>query len=329
MIRLLSLTMLIGVGSLHAAEKPIDFNRDVRPILSNKCFACHGPDAHERKGDLRIDDEKQVKEDRGGYHVVDVENPEKGELWYRIIDATDSDKMPPPSFNKDLTAKEIAILKRWLSEGASWSKHWAYVPPKQHPVPTVKDAAWSKNWIDNFLQARWDEEGLQPSAEADKSTLLRRLSFDLTGLPPSIAEMNAFLEDKSSNAYEKQVDRLLASPHFGERMAIYWLDLVRFADTVGYHGDQPHNASPYRDYVIDAFNQNMKFDQFTKEQLAGDLLPGSTVDQKIASCYNRPAANHPRRWLAGERVFGHLHGGSGTQCFNGLDGGDRRLCPVP
>ena len=287
MIRLLSLTTLILVGSAHAGEKPIDFNRDVRPILSNKCFACHGPDAKERKGDLRIDDEKEVKEDRGGYHVVDVANPEKGELWYRIVEATGKEKMPPPRFNKDLTAKETAILKRWMTEGASWSKHWAYVPPTEHPVPTVNDASWNKNWIDSFLQARFEQEGLHHSPETDKATLLRRLSFDLVGLPPTKTELDAFLADSSPSAYENQVNRLLASPHFGERMAIYWLDLVRFADTVGYHGDQPHNSTPYRDYVINAFNQNMKFDQFTKEQLAGDLLQGSTDDQKTASCYNR------------------------------------------
>jgi len=265
-----------------SAGRPVNFTRDIRPILSDKCFFCHGPDPTHREADLRLDLEEAAKD----YAVVPGE-PDESDLVARITSDDPDVRMPPAHSGKSLSAKEIALLERWVAEGAQWSKHWAYVPPTRHEAPSVKKASWPANWIDKFVLARLEEEQLAPSADAGPITLVRRLYFDLTGLPPSPEDVQRFLSDTSPNAYERLVDRLLDSDRYGERMAVYWLDLVRYADTVGYHGDQDHNISPYRDYVIDAFNENMPLDQFTREQLAGDLLPDSTVDQKIASGYNR------------------------------------------
>jgi hypothetical protein len=281
---LAAFALVAAPAASRAAD--IDFNRDVRPILSDKCFACHGPDEKHRKAKLRLD----VEKDAAASGVIVGKKPGESELLARITAADESEQMPPAKSGKKLTAAEIEILKKWVAEGGKYAAHWAYVPPKKHPVPISRDAkrsAWGTNFIDAFLTARWEKQGLFPSPEADRRTLIRRLYFDLTGLPPTPEEVDAFVADKDPAAYEKLVDRLLASEHFGERMAMYWLDLVRYADTVGYHGDQDHHASPYRDYVIDAFNLNTPFDQFTREQLAGDLLPRPTTDQKIATCYNR------------------------------------------
>ncbi|PQO33215.1 hypothetical protein C5Y96_10185 [Blastopirellula marina] len=280
-IALLTAISLVMHGHLAFADKPLDYNRDVRPILSENCFYCHGPDPEHREADLRFDEEESAKD----YAIVPGDL-ESSEFYQRIIADADT-RMPPVESGKKLSAKDIATLKRWIEQGAQYDKHWAYVPPKSHPVPDVQHKDWPKSDIDRFLLAKIETEGLKPSPEADKVTLLRRVTFDLTGLPPTVEELQAYQNDQSPDAFEKVVDRLLASDRFGERMAIYWLDLVRFADTVGYHGDQDHNISPYRDYVLDAFNANLPFDQFTREQLAGDLLPDSTVDQKIASGYNR------------------------------------------
>jgi hypothetical protein len=269
--------------SLSAAEPPLDFNRNVRPILTDKCFACHGPDEKHRKGRLRLDD-REAAIDKG---AITPGRPNDSELFHRITANDPAERMPPAKSGKTLSPAEVAILTRWIEQGANWSAHWAYVPPQRHPVPAVNDANWPVNWIDHFILARLEREGLTPSPDADRVTLARRLYFDLIGLPPTPEEVDAFRSSNDPNAYEALVDRLLASEHFGERMAVYWLDLVRYADTVGYHGDQDHHASPYRDYVIDAFNRNLPFDQFTREQLAGDLLPEPTVDQLIATCYNR------------------------------------------
>jgi hypothetical protein len=257
---------------------PIDFNRDVRPILSDKCFACHGPDERQRKAKLRLDVEKEARRVIG--------KPDESELVSRITADEESERMPPKKTNKPLTAKDTDTLKRWVSEGGKWALHWAYVPPTKHAVPDVK-SDWPANWIDRFIFDQLNREKLSPSKDADRVTLARRLYFDLTGLPPKPEDVVAFVDDKDPKAVEKVVDKLLASEHFGERRAMYWLDLVRYADTVGYHGDQDHHASPYRDYVVDAFNLNIPFDRFTREQLAGDLVKDSGVDQKIASCYNR------------------------------------------
>ncbi|HKB05687.1 MAG TPA: PSD1 and planctomycete cytochrome C domain-containing protein [Gemmataceae bacterium] len=287
MTRLLLTCLLLAPVAARAADRPVDFNRDVRPILSDKCFACHGPDEKHRAAKLRLDVEKDAKADRDGVPAVVPGKPDESELVARITNPDESERMPPKKANKPLTKAEIETLKRWVAEGARRSAHWAYVPPQKHPFPEVKAAGWPANWIDRFILSRLEHEGLSPSADADRITLARRLYFDLTGLPPTPAEAEAFAKDTDPKAVEKFVDKLLASEHYGERMASYWLDLVRYADTVGYHGDQDHHASPYRDYVIDAFNLNVPFDRFTREQLAGDLVPNSGVDQKIASCYNR------------------------------------------
>ncbi|UUO06366.1 PSD1 and planctomycete cytochrome C domain-containing protein [Blastopirellula sp. J2-11] len=279
-----SLTLLAAVlvASPALAQKKLDYNRDVRPILSENCFFCHGPDGEHRQADLRLDVEEAAKD----YAIVpgDLDG---SDVFQRII-STDADlQMPPHESGKKLKPEEIAVLKRWIEEGAEYDPYWAYVKPEHHAAPQVDNQAWSQTDIDRFLLEKMEAAELSPSPAADKVTLIRRVTFDLTGLPPTPEEVAEFVADDSPQALEKVVDRLLASKQFGERMAIYWLDLVRYADTVGYHGDQDHNISPYRDYVLDAFNNNLPFDQFTREQLAGDLLPDSTIDQKIATGYNR------------------------------------------
>lgn len=276
-MRRLIFPLLLAIPASVVAA-PVEFNRDVRPILSDKCFACHGPDEKHRKAKLRLDVEKDARRVIGKL--------DESELVSRITAAEESERMPPAKTNKPLTAKEIDTLMRWVAEGGKWATHWAYVPPTKHLAPEVK-GDWPANWIDRFILDRLTREKLSPSPDADRVTLARRLYFDLTGLPPKPDDVDVFVNDKDPKAIEKLVDKLLASEHFGERMAMYWLDLVRYADTVGYHGDQDHHASPYRDYVIDAFNLNIPFDRFTREQLAGDLVKDSGVDQKIASCYNR------------------------------------------
>jgi hypothetical protein len=267
--------MAPAAGPAHAADA-VDFNRDVRPILSDKCFFCHGPDPKQRKAGLRLDD-RAVAIKKG---AIVPGKPAESDLIDRI-NATDDAKMPPADSHKALTDAQKDTLKRWIAAGAPYASHWAYTPLIRPAVPADASA------IDTFILAKLKEKGVTPSPPGDKARLLRRLSLDLIGLPPTPEELHAFLADTDPRAYEKQVDRLLASPHFGERMAAGWLDLARFADTVGYHGDQNQNVFPYRDYVIDAFNANKRFDQFTIEQLAGDLLPNATVEQKTASGFNR------------------------------------------
>lgn len=272
--QLFSVTIFSAASA--AADEEISFNRDIRPILSDKCFFCHGPDSEERKADLRLDIEAAAKE-----NVIVPGKPDESELIFRLTDP--DDRMPPEKSGKSLTEAEIALLERWVREGAPYEAFWAYEAPKKHPTPAVENAVWPESWIDQFVLSRLEREGLEPSPEADRITLVRRLYFDLIGLPPTPEQVAAFDPD----SYEQTVDALLNSERFGERMASYWLDLVRYASTVGYHGDQDHAAAPYRDYVIDAFNRNLPFDRFTREQLAGDLLPNSSVEQKIASGYNR------------------------------------------
>lgn len=276
-----------GCTDCRGEHSAVDFNRDIRPILSENCFACHGPDAETREADLRLDQEESALEDRGGYAAVVAGDVSLSELVRRIESDDKDEQMPPPEMKKHITDDQVVLLKRWITEGAVWSPAWSYVPPKWWEPPATKATNWKQNWIDQFVLARLEEENLSPSPEADAVTLIRRLSFDLTGLPPTPEVVDTFMADPSDEVYERLVDEFLASPHFGERMAIKWLDLVRFADSVGYHGDQGHNIWPYRDYVIHAFNENMPFDQFTREQLAGDLLPNNDVDQLIASGYNR------------------------------------------
>ncbi len=265
----------------------IEFNRDIRPILSSKCLACHGPDSAKREANLRLDVEASAKADHDGKTAIIGGDLDHSELVQRVTSKDDDERMPPADSGKKLKPEEIELLTRWIADGAKWSLPWTYVPPVKHEPPMVKDSTWSLNAIDHFILARLEAAGVKPSPEADKRTLIRRLYVDLTGLPPAPEEVDEFLADQRPEAYEELVDRLLASPHYGERMASYWLDLVRYADTVGYHGDQEHRISPYRDYVINALNADMPFDQFTREQLAGDLLPNPTVAQKVATGYNR------------------------------------------
>ena len=274
--------LAVSVASVASADEPIRFNRDVRPILSDTCFACHGPDARKRKADLRFDVEKVAKAETASGEIAIVPgNVAKSELLKRIT-ATDESHMPPLGFGKKLTPAQVATLTKWIEQGAKWEDHWSFVPIAK-PTPP----AGATHPVDAFIRAKLTEKGLKPAAEADRVTQLRRLSFDLIGLPPTPAEVEAFVADKSPNAYEKQVDRLLSSEHYGERMATFWLDVVRYADSVGYHGDQVVSVWPFRDYVIKSFNANKRFDVFTKEQLAGDLLPDATTEQKVASGYNR------------------------------------------
>jgi len=286
-----ALLLVLFALSASANAEPVDFNRDIRPILSDNCFQCHGPDPASREADLRLDVEEAAKADLGDYAAIVPGDSAASEMMRRATTHDESEQMPPAESGKSLTSHEIELLKRWIAEGATWSPAWSYVAPQQREPPAVADESWVRNWIDPFVLARLEAEKIRPAAEADAVTLVRRLSFDLTGLPPKRELVEEFLavdgEGAREEAYERLVDRLLASPHFGERMAMYWLDLVRFADTVGYHGDQGHRIWPYRDYVIHAFNENMPFDQFTREQLAGDLLSEPTVDQIVATGYNR------------------------------------------
>lgn len=281
--RILTLAALALVTSAQAAEKPVSFTRQIKPILSNRCFACHGPDAAERKAELRLDLRESAVE-----AAIVPGKAQESELLARITSSDPELQMPPAASKKPLLTKaEIDLIRRWIDEGADYDAHWAYTAPTKPAIPAVKDAAWPLTRIDNFIAAAREERGLPASPEADRRTLLRRLSFDVIGLPPAAREVAAFEADSSPQAYEKVVDRLLASRQFGERMAIYWLDVVRYADTAGYHSDNHRDIYAYRDYVIAAFNDNKPFDQFTREQLAGDLLPAATSEQKIASGYNR------------------------------------------
>ncbi|MDP7050840.1 MAG: DUF1549 domain-containing protein, partial [Verrucomicrobiota bacterium] len=279
------LPVTVALAAETTLPAPLDFNREIRPILSDKCFACHGPDKKNRKGKLRLDLEESAKDPKKS--AVVPGNPKESELIYHITTDDEEELMPPVDSGKSLTTKEKELLRRWIAEGASWSEHWAYVPPRKYELPTVKKTRWPANWIDHFALRHMEQSGQKPAPDADPITLVRRLYFDLTGLPPEPGVVDVFSKTPTPKAYEALVDRLLASEHYGERMASYWLDLVRFADTVGYHGDQDHSISPYRDWVIDAFNDDLPFDQFTREQLAGDLLPKATTDQIIATGYNR------------------------------------------
>ncbi|HUS37318.1 MAG TPA: DUF1549 domain-containing protein, partial [Verrucomicrobiae bacterium] len=266
----------------------VDFNREVRPILSEHCYACHGPDEGKGKAGLRLDREEDAfKELKSGEHAIVGGDLEKSALVKRITTTDEDDVMPPVKHGKPLSKEQIATLTQWVKEGAKWQKHWAFVPAARPEVPPASDPSWPKNPIDNFIARKLEKSGLKPNPEAEKTALIRRVSFDLTGLPPTIDEVDAYLADSSDSAYEKVVDRLLTSPHYGERMAQNWLDLARYADTAGYHFDGTRYMWLWRDWVINSFNNNKPFDQFTTEQLAGDLLPNATREQKIATGFVR------------------------------------------
>ena len=270
-------TFATAATAAPASAKKVDYNRDIRPVLSDNCFYCHGPDEKKREAKLRLD----VREDAIAAKAFIPGKPDQSELVKRIFTKDPDDLMPPPDSHKKLTAAQKDLFKRWIAEGAEYQTHWAYVAPKRPVVPA------GQNGVDHLVQTRLKEVGLKPSPEADRRTLARRLHFDLLGLPPKPEEVDAFVNDKSPDAYAKLVERLLASPHYGERMAIGWLDVVRYADTIGYHSDTPRNVFPYRDYVIKSFNENKRFDQFTREQLAGDLLPNATLETRVGSAFNR------------------------------------------
>jgi mono/diheme cytochrome c family protein len=277
----------VAAGEAPAdAGRTISYNRDIRPLLADNCYACHGPDPNTRKAKLRLDDEENAKAKRDDYFVLVPGKPTESELVRRLL-RDDEHRMPPAKSGKRLTAAQIDLLKEWVAQGAKFEAHWSQITPTRPAVPAVKDSAWPANPIDRFVLARLEQEGLKPSPEADRRTLLRRLAFDLTGLPPSKELAEAFLKDALPDAYKKLVEQLFASKHYGERMAQHWLDLVRYGDTGGYHSDNHRDVWLFRDYVIDAFNANKPFDRFTTEQLAGDLLPQPSRDQLIASGYNR------------------------------------------
>jgi len=282
-----------GGGAIaRGADRIPDFTRDIRPILSHNCFACHGPDEHDRRGGLRLDDRDAATAelDSGGRAIVPG-RPDESELIARIHETDPDTLMPPPESNHVLSGAQKETLSKWIAAGAPYSPHWAFVLPRQHAPPAIRQAAWPAHWIDAFLLGRLESENLTPAADADPVTLLRRATFDLTGLPPSPAEVDAYIADAHPDRYEQLIDRLLASPRHAERLAAWWLDLVRYADTVGYHGDQDHSASPYRDWVIKAFLDNVPFDRFTILQLAGDLVSPEgdehPDDPVLASGYNR------------------------------------------
>ncbi len=294
-------SLVTFVAPYAAGEEPIRFNRDIRPILSDNCFYCHGPDKNKREADLRLDSHEGLHGTGGEPGALIPGKPDDSPMLHRILSTDPDEQMPPPETGKSLTPEQVALIRRWITEGADFQGHWAFLPrdlsatvPADATPPSDAERN-EQQAVDRQMTARIDAlvaQGLQPqklspAPEADRVTLLRRLHFDLTGLPPSEAEVDAFVNDASPDAYASLVDRLLASSHYGERMAMWWLDLVRYADTVGYHGDQEMSVSPFRDYVIASFNANKPFDKFTIEQLAGDLLPDATREQRIASGYNR------------------------------------------
>ena len=266
----------------------VDFNREILPILSDNCFKCHGPDENTREADIRLDVKEGAFGDLGGgYYPIVPGKPGESEIIWHINAEDEDDLMPPPDSELSLSQKEKQLIQQWIEEGAEWKKHWSFEPVKRPGLPKVNYSKWARNDIDYFVLAKLEEGGLSPSSETDKTTLIRRVTLDLTGLPPTPAEVDAFLSDNKPDAYDRLVDRLLDSRRYGEAMALPWLDAARYADTDGYQNDGPREMWRWRDWVIDAYNQNMPFDQFTIEQLAGDLLPDPTLDQLIATGFNR------------------------------------------
>ena len=282
---LIWLTLCWIVSPIHGEE--IDFNRDIRPILSDKCVFCHGPDKEQRQADLRLDTQEGALADLGGYAAIKPGDPAASELIKRIQSTDEYEQMPPPDSKRSLSAEEKQMLIDWIKQGAQFQEHWSLVKPGRPELPKVTDPNWPQNGVDHFILKRLEEQEMLPSSRAEKETLIRRVTLDLTGLPPTLEEVDAFLKDDSPNAYEKVVDRLLKSPRYGEHMAAIWLDVARYSDSNGYQQERTRTMWPWRDWVIRAFNENMPFDQFTIEQLAGDLLENPTRDQLIATGFNR------------------------------------------
>ena len=279
--------LMVAAGAARASERQVHFDRDIRPILSDNCYACHGPDHQARQSERRLDTREGAMAEIDGHFVLVAGKPQESDLIRRVLSSDEDVVMPPAAHRKKLTEEQKQLLVDWVRQGAVWSDQWAWSAPRRFNPSTVSSSTDGANWIDHFLRARLEQQGIQPSPEADPHILIRRIHFDLLGLPPTPEQVAAFQNDNNGNAWGNLVNQLLRSPRFGERMAVFWLDLVRYADTVGYHGDQDVSISPYRDYVIHAFNSNMPFDQFTREQLGGDLLPKPTNSQLVASGYNR------------------------------------------
>ena len=280
-------------GGLFASDRlpdSVSYNFDIRPILSDKCFACHGPDANKRKADLRMDDPVSAfaaLKEHPNAHALVAGKPELSEAFLRITTTDTSKVMPPHSSPLKLTPLEIKLIERWIEQGARYEKHWAFVPPRKAALPEIDRSDWPRNEIDHFILAQQEQKGLNPNDPADKERLLRRVSLDLTGLPPTLDMMDRFLADNGPTAFEKMVDELLKQPAYGEKMAIHWLDLARYADSYGYQDDGYRTQWPWRDWVIDAFNRNLPYHQFVTWQLAGDLLPNATREQILATAFNR------------------------------------------
>ncbi len=274
-------------ATVAAQADDIDFSRQIRPILSNHCFPCHGPDANQRQTELRFDDKTSMFADLGGYAAFVPGNPGESEALRRVHSDDPGELMPPPDSKLELTDEQRTLLREWIEHGAKWSEHWAFVPPRKPNPPAVELKTWPVNELDRFVLARLESNGLEPSPPSDPVTLIRRVTLDLTGMPPTPDEVDAFLNDESPDAYKKVVDRLLASPRYGERMAWDWLDAARYADTDGFQADPTRDMWPWRDWLINALNDNMPFDQFTVEMLAGDLLPSATSSQVLATGFNR------------------------------------------
>jgi hypothetical protein len=280
-------------GKTDAEQMPdtISYNFNIRPILSDKCFKCHGPDAAHRQADLRLDIPESAfaaLKDNPSAHALVAGDPVMSEVYRRISTKDTSEQMPPPSSNlKKLTPFEVDLIKKWIKQGARYEKHWAFVPPRSYAVPPVQNTAWPKNPIDNFVLQKMKQKGFEPNPEADKERLLKRVSLDLTGLPPSLQMMDSFLADKNADAYQKVVTQLMASPQYGEKMALHWLDVARYADSHGYQDDNYRSQWPWRDWVIHAFNENLPYDKFITWQIAGDQLPNATTEQLLATGFNR------------------------------------------
>jgi hypothetical protein len=283
----LNLYQLFFVFTFNSTWANVDFTNDVRPILSEYCFHCHGPDKSTREAKLRLDLSEGALRDLGGYSAVIPGKPEDSELVFRLHSDDKDELMPPPETGKRLSEKQKKILGDWIKQGAVYEEHWSFLPIDTPSVPTKTRKTKSAHPVDRFIAKKLENETFSFAVPSDKKTLLRRLYFDLLGMPPTPDEAKQFLNDQTDSAYDQLVDRLLADQRFGERMAVHWLDLVRYSDTIGYHSDNFMEVSAYRDYVIDAFNENMSYDQFVIENLAGDLIPESSKRQKIASGYNR------------------------------------------
>ena len=279
---------LASTPGVSAEGELVDFNRDILSIFASHCLDCHGPDANARESSLRFDRPENVYVDRGGYRVIDREHPEESELLKRLTSDDPELRMPPLDAPQErLSPDQVDLLRQWISQGGEWASHWAFLPPVELDLPDVEDASWPRNGLDHFVLARLDREGLEPASPANRVTLLRRVTLALTGLPPTLQEVDAFLADQSPDAYGKVVDRLLGSPRYGVNMSLAWLDAARYSDSSGYQADWERYQWPWRDWVVNAYNANMPFDQFTIEQLAGDLLPKATLSQRIATGFNR------------------------------------------